>query len=290
MIKKVTHASLPNIKEKNLVFLSPHPDDIALTFGGLVLANKGFKKHLIHYSVFFGTSNWTDNELNIKTDHRIEYVTVTRFAENRLALNRMFGGWQNYHFTFQPFWDSLLRDYAGPPTAGGGPGGDFSTFRPIEKKTFQDIVALVKPIVAQKDTAIFILLAIGSHIDHFILREAVITAAYELGDQAHAQIYLGEDQPYTGSLANTKVTVATIKQLTKRLGLQPLTYPIKIQEKVDLFQEIYFSQYSPDYIVGLKNRAKQLNGGERIYLWPKENYKKTPSDPSCKQSYCKLAT
>jgi hypothetical protein len=290
MAGKAKHSSLPKINEKNLVFLSPHADDIALTFGGLILAAKGFQKQRINYQVFFGTSNWTENELNVKTEHRVETVTVTRFAEDRLACNKMFGGWQRYHFTFQPFWDSLLRDYTGPQTAGGGPGGNFSTFRAIEKQYYQEIVELVKPVIAQKDTAVFMLLAIGSHIDHFILREAVITAAYELGDKAQAQIYFGEDEPYTGSPQNARVTVATLKKMSTRLGLIPITYKIDLDAKISLFENVYYSQYSPDYIAGLRNRTKQLKGCERIYLWPKENYQKTPSDPSCKQGYCKLAT
>ena len=164
----------PNITEKNLVFLSPHPDDITLTFGGLIIAQKGLKKHHKDYHVFFGTSNWTENDLNSMTNHRVETVTVTRFTENIFALNALFGGWDQYHFNFHGFYDAVLRRYQGPATAGGGPWGNFSTFRKIEKDNFQAIVEIVKLILVKKDTAVFALMANGAHIDHFILDSETI--------------------------------------------------------------------------------------------------------------------
>ena len=260
------------IKEKKLFFLSPHPDDITLTFGGLIIANKGFKNYAKEYHVFFGTSNWTENDIDIQTNHRVETVTLTRFSENRFALNALFGGWNQYHFNFYGFYDAVLRQYNGPVTAGGGPWGNFSTFRKVEKENFEEIVHIVKRILQIKDSAVFVLMANGSHIDHFILCHAVIKAAAELGSKAVAQIYFGEDQPYTGDPAHRVAVGKEIKKFSQHLGLIPLTYSIDIEAKMNIFSNYYISQFSPSYMVGLKARAKALNGGERIYLWPKENY------------------
>ena len=68
--------------------------------------------------------------------------------------------------------------------------------------------------------------------------------------------------------------VTDIKTLSDRLGLTPLTYNIDIDAKVDVFNNYYLSQYSPNYVVGLRNSSKILGGGERIYLWSKANYHK----------------
>ncbi len=46
--------SLPDIPQKNLYFLSPHSDDIPLTFGGLIDSEKGFPGYAHHYTIFFG--------------------------------------------------------------------------------------------------------------------------------------------------------------------------------------------------------------------------------------------
>lgn len=281
---------LPVISQTNLYFLSPHADDISLTFGGLIQSEDGFKNKNIRYTTYFGTSNWTANELNLSTDKRVNTITHMRFKEDRDALTELFGGWKNYLYTFHGYHDAPLRDYVGSLTAAGGPGGNFSTFREAEKKLFIEFYNNVKPILAQPDCAAFVLMANGFHIDHFILREAVIKAAHDLKDQAQCQIYFGEDQPYTG--ANPDAVNAQILEFVDRLGLVPITYPIDVDKKIALFTNNYFSQYEPVYPSAIEARTKLLGdgvrGGERIYLWPIVNYKNSATDPTCTQDFCQL--
>ena len=136
------------------------------------------------------------------SDKRINEITLTRIQEDRQNLTNMFKGWKNFQYNFYGYREAPLRNYVGPKTAGGGAGGDFTTFRKPEKELFNKLTDRAKIFLVKDDCAVFILSAIGhpQHIDHFILREAVVRAAFELGPKAKCTIYFGEDEPYTGGI------------------------------------------------------------------------------------------
>jgi hypothetical protein len=272
------------IKEKNIYFLSPHFDDVPLTFGGLIL-NGIFKEKNNNVIVFFGISSYTANgPINDDSDKHVVYVTNTRSSEDRAALTQLFNGWKNYKYSIYGERENTVRYFKGPKNAGGGPSGNFESFRPIEIDTFNNIYEEVIPILEKKDCAVFILSGIQSHIDHFILREAVIKAAHDLGDKAICQIYFGEDQPYAGD--NQEITKRDIQYLSTRLHLEPITYPINSDNKIRVFINNYYSQYEDSYVTGLVNRAKELHGGERIYKWQRKYYKTASKDISCTKEFC----
>lgn len=275
-----TNISFP----KNLIFVSPHPDDIALTFAGLIRNNHDFTGHNNVEVLIFNQSQWMEadshQDLSIT---RIRKVSKIRLNEEIPALDDLFNS--NIRLETYGFADAPIRHYEGPKTAGGGPGGDFSTFRSEEENIYQQLIPVFEVKLRTPDCAMFVLLANGHHIDHFLVREAVITAARHLGNQAKCQIYFGEDQPYTGTYP--EASVAQMTSLQKRLGLQKISYTINEADKINLFKKYYISQYSNDYVVGIKKWAQFDNNKEDIYLWPRANYAKAPAEESCSKSFCK---
>ena len=269
-----------NFKTKNIVFLSPHPDDVPLTFGGLLLVSEGFKDKNVTVSTFFNRSQYTDNcELWNLSLKRINTVTETRFKEDLESLSNIFNDGTNARFEYYGFNDSIIRHYQGKKTAGGGPWGDFSTFKEPERQAFDQIKGIIKSKLIIPDITIFLLMANGQHIDHFIVREALIAAVKELGpEKLKATIYFGEDQQYTG--ANPNESKSDIEYLTNRLHLEPIAYPINIDEKLKLFTDYYYSQYCDSYIKDTTARYDLLGGKEQIYLWPSKYYNNISKDRS----------
>lgn len=272
------------IAERTNYFLSPHLDDTVLTFGGLILKGT-FHEKSNNVIVFFGMSNYTTNGPNEDvSDARVEYVTSTRMREDRSALTQIFGGWANYNYTLYVAKEATLRFFKGPKNAGGGSSGDFSSFRQAEIDAYEDAQKKVSAILLEKNCAVFVLSAVGSHIDHFIVREAVISAAYKLGDKVQCQIYFGEDQPYMGF--HPESADKDMRALVSRLNLEAMSYSIPVEKKIEAFKAHYFSQYDDGYIKGLRARSALLQGGEQIYKWSRKLYKVAGKDGSCKKEFC----
>ena len=279
----LTYGEVKVSNQKNY-FLSPHLDDVVLTFGGLILTGE-FQEKKNEVIVYFGLSNYTANgPHDDSSDARVEYVSSTRMREDHSALTQIFGGWANYTYTLHASREATLRFFTGPKNAGGGASGDFSSFRQIEIDAFEDLQDKIRPILKQKDCSVFVLASVGSHIDHFLVREAVIKTASNLGDKAQCQIYFGEDQPYTGS--NPEAADQDLQSLVKRLNLEAMQYSIPVEKKVSAFKSNYFSQYEDSYIKGLEGRAHALKNGEQIYKWPRNHYAKAPKHSSCKTKFC----
>ena len=310
---------------KKMIFLGPHPDDIVLTFGGFLETYKEAMPQYIDYMVAYNISNYTADGCEIDTnpnidctglnadlsDDRINLVTGLRMREDLNYFNcslfisaadkatydfshpincqKYSKKIVNIHILGEP--DALIRGYSGTKTAGGGPEGNFSDFRDQEIASFENIYNAVYPLLQTPNCSLFTLSAIGSHIDHFIVREAIIKAAYDLGDRAQCQIYFGEDQPYMGS--NEKDSERDIQAFKARLQLKDITYPINAEDKLNSFLNNYPSQNEGEiYPQAILDRAKKLNdrdsdqGGERFYKWERKHYEKSKTDPSCKQDFC----
>lgn len=270
---------------QNLIFVSPHPDDILLTFAGLIDNNDGFTKHNISHSVIFTLSQWTENA-NPKdlSDNRITKVSMQRYVEENAAVNEMF----RYKARIETYGypDAPIRHYEGPKTLGGAPAGNFSTFRAQEISIYEQLVPVFENKLQTPSCAMFVLMANGSHIDHFIVREAVITAVRRLGSKASCKIYFGEDQPYTG--IDPKGSMKQMTAIQQRLNLQKIPYNIDHGKKIAAFAKHYISQYSDDYGVGI-NKWAEINGGkEDLYYWdPKYYNNKNTIEPSCTKEFCK---
>lgn len=276
-----------DVNQEKLYFLSPHPDDILLTFGGLI--NKLSKEGTLDQKnnvteVFFSLSNYTTNHLNELTNKRVFDVSTMRNSEDFGAHIKMFGQWDNFRYKTAGFYDAPLRKYEGSVTAGGGPAGTFADFRQDEVAVYERIAADVTPVLQQENCAAFVLLANGSHIDHFIVREAVMKAAHDLGNEAKCQIYFGEDQPYTG--ANPENAMDEVNSIQARLpanALTSMTFWIDKQHKIEMFKEYYLSQYDTGYIPPLESTDY-----ETIYKWDKSTYSALQPHAKCQAAFCNL--
>ncbi len=250
---------------KNLLFVSPHCDDTLLTFFGLIENHGGFTDHNIQSLLIFSRSQWITKDPN-NTDlslERINRVSTQRSLEETEAINSLFKNRARMESYGYP--DAPIRLYKGPATAGGGPWGDFSTFGTQETEIYHKLISLFKNKLQIPESALFVLMSNGSHIDHFIVREAVITAANSLGNKARCKIYFGADQPYTG--ANPEQAVEQILYLQQRLKLQKISYKINYHNKIDAFATYYKSQCSDEYKTSLESWAQFNNDYEDIYLW-----------------------
>lgn len=278
-----------DIPHKHLHFFSPHPDDILLTFGGLIHKLSGQSTLPYRNSVtevFFGLSNYTTNHLDVLTNKRISDVSTQRFTEDFLSHISMFGSWKHFRYQSNGYYDAPLRLYQGSTTAGGGPAGTFLNFRAAEQAAYEDIVEQVKPTLKKENCAAFVLLANGSHIDHFIVREAVMKAAAELGNKAKCEIYFGEDQPYTGANpSNANDEIDSMKARLPAGAITKFSYWIDKKKKIDTFQEYYLSQYDAAYLPPLDS-----SDFENVYRWDPSTYSALQSHQNCSGSYCKIVT
>ncbi len=80
----------PSITETHLFFVSVHPDDAPLTFGGMIQNNQGFanqNKFITIYEPFSQTSYTAAGGARIFTNERISYVTALRYNEDANAYN-----------------------------------------------------------------------------------------------------------------------------------------------------------------------------------------------------------
>lgn len=289
-------ADIYNLEGKeNLIIISPHQDDALLTFGGYLqfLKNAG-KLDCVRteINVMIGLSNYSTNWHNVISEHRIMHISQNRYSEDLTGLSELLGGWDKFRYKIQGLWDAPLRGYEGGVTAGGGSSGTFKDFRLEEIAEFNHAVEIIKPMLINDKSFVLVPIANGNHIDHFIMKEAVIKAAYALGDKAQATIIFGQDQPYTG--ANPSDKNNEINALIKRLPPNSITknYVSLAKDsngetsKLRIYKKDYFTQYDEGYLTPLENNIEEI-----LYIWKPETYKFVQSHADCRddQIFCQLA-
>ncbi|CAA0110900.1 Uncharacterised protein [BD1-7 clade bacterium] len=286
-------------------FFSPHPDDVPLTFGGLML--KGNHPPDTNYTVFYNISAYTyspdeteDNlgdqsivntlghmrgDIDEDLEALINRVTGLRLREDIGALNTVFNGKQNYVHSVYGELDAPLSDTDTST-------GDFTFYNAYDTGSFKRIYDKATHVLANtraRNCRVFLPMALPSitrfaHINHFTLREAVIKAAHDLGNRAKCTIYFGEDQPYIGSnLEDGLEAIATFKE---RLKLRAIDNRIDVDAKWDLISNHYQSQVDPTFEPAVRLRADMLGGKERLYQWRPRDYASATPHPSCHQRFC----
>lgn len=285
-------AQIPPIEtDAQLVVISPHQDDALLTFAGF-LSRAKHENRRIEINVMFGLSNYSTNWNDVLTQSQVSGISKRRFAEDFDGLSELLDGWKGFHYKIQGLWDAPLRLYSGETTAGGGSAGTFADFRPEEIEAFEFAVESIKPILQRDNTEVLVPIANGSHIDHFIAREAVITAAYQLGDRVKASIFFGQDQPYTGANPeNENVEIDALKARLPEGSISEIydSIPTVITDdgstetvKLYLYKKYYLTQYDEGYIEPLTS-----NTMETSYRWD-SGYEKVTTHPDCNGDYCLL--
>lgn len=259
------------IPEPRLVFISPHYDDVGLTWGGYLqsLVQSGLiKSKKIRIIHLFSRSNYQardDRGNKDFSEKRIQFATGVRLIEELNYLDDVLG-----HGTYQYELKGELECVARGKAWHDGekfefPHGDRSTFDEADWKIFKRFKEWLPSLLSEANTAVLLQLGVKEHVDHILFREALVETCNELGEKAVASIYFGEDQPYTG-LASEK-DWEQANRFIKQLNLEARDYAIDAELKADKVMKYYPSQVEESYREGVLNRANKLNSMERIYLW-----------------------
>jgi hypothetical protein len=249
------------IPETNIMVFAPHYDDFLLGIGGYVAelhakdlrSTKFFQVLLIfsrsNYQVGSGSANY-DNSLA-----RIKLATGNRLIEDLDCLDELLGA-RSYRYELSAENEALLRSKKLAATGMEFPYGTYDLFNAEDHQIFNRLKEQVRQSAMQADTALVFPLAIKSHIDHFITREAGITVAHELGKAARAHFYFQEDKPYAG-LQNDADRSAQTEFITKH-ALERHVYITHPELVVRLAFKHYPSQVDDSYRLGVIQRSEEL--------------------------------
>ncbi|REE87360.1 hypothetical protein A8990_1095 [Paenibacillus taihuensis] len=249
------------IPERNIVVISPHYDDFLFFLGGYVkeLAEQG----LLHTKRFrivnvFSRSNYLAHtgcgNFDASLD-RVKLATGRRLLEDLSCIDELLGP-HNYGYELLGENECFTRGKQLADSEMEFPHGMYPDFTEQDHEIFARMVARTKAWATLPDTALVFPLAFKEHIDHFIVREAAVQVAGELGGEASAAIYFQEDKPYGG--------IATEEEMARTeawIGSHPLekrVYRHHPETVVQLAFKHYVSQVDDVYRVGVLNRANAL--------------------------------
>jgi hypothetical protein len=264
------------ITEKNVIILSPHYDDVLLTFGGYLdnlVRSDLLKTKILHIVHMFSRSNYQARDdagnMDFSLD-RIKYATGIRLLEDLDCLDELLG-FGNYTYQLKAERECVLRHTSWKPgEAFEFPQGTKEDFRDEEWQIYDRVRRYARELLAAADTALLIPLCIKEHIDHVIVRDAVMEAYNEPGARRNAAVYIGEDQPYAGLADRKDWEKAT--SFLDTVQTEVIDYDIDVLRKSELLFRHYTSQVEESYRSGVLNRAEQLKSEnnsdsamERIY-------------------------
>jgi hypothetical protein len=272
MIKKISEV----IPEKNILILSPHYDDAPLIFGGYLDAlavNQLISDKNLRIINIFSRSNYQarDEEGNMDVSlKRTQYATGIRLIEDLNCLDELLGH-GNYTYEIKAERECMFRQKGWKPgEAFEFPQGNKDNFNEADWEIYAQIKKYASQWIITDDKAILLPLGVKEHVDHVILRDAVVDARSELANDGNATIYFGEDQPYTGLADNEDWEKA--ETFLNRLSIEQIDYGINEERKANLVLEYYPTQVEESYREGILNRSAQLKhkygtntGVERIY-------------------------
>lgn len=189
--------------DKNILVLEAHADDAVLSVGGVLykLANEG----------------WRINSYCLFSDYGIDQSEI-RKLENQFVFQDIFHG----RVEFGGFQDSSQRSDLEM---------NISYLGMLRKK----ITGMIEQI---KPDMILVPMAIGAHIDHVFVRNAVISIVNKI----NSQVYFYEDYPYADN--ERFFYIDAVMQLKKFLPIVSTYWDISdsMQDKCEMAM-IYLSQH-----------------------------------------------
>lgn len=255
------------ISGRELVFLSPHFDDVPLMWYGLLAQVRASSPgHAIRVVNVFSSSIYQarDDVGNRQvTTRRMQHATGIRLIEDLDCLDGMLGR-GDYRYELLAEEECLTRRKelkAGE--AFEFPSGTPADFDGHDRRILDRLTKYCLSLFTTR-AVVFLPAAVKEHIDHVILREAALAARVGLGPAMEATLVIGEDQPYTG-LA-TEDEMHGLAETLAGLPHAVLDVPVDAQAKCAAIFRHYVSQVEESYRTGIVARATQLHGHERIYL------------------------
>jgi hypothetical protein len=249
------------IPETNLIVFTPHFDDFPLSLGGYVLELKArglLASKQFHILLLFARSNYLARDGLANFDSslaRLQQATGIRLLEDLECLDELLGE-HSYRYELFGEQECFVRGKAMADSPIEFPHGMYADFTPEDRQIFKRMQERVRRWAGQPDTALLFPAAIKEHIDHFIVREAGLTIARQLGRSARASFYFIEDKPYAG--IQTPAEVDRLEQFVGENHLETRLYPTHPQAVVDLVFKHYPSQVEEVYRQGVLQRARQL--------------------------------
>lgn len=255
------------IGDRELVFLSPHFDDVPLIWYGLLTRLRSVHPgqairvvNVFSRSVYQARDEVGNREV---TTRRMQYATGIRLIEDLDCLDEVIGrGAYRYELLAED--ECITRRKALKPGENFEfPAGAPADFDDGDHRILARLTTWCRVLFATR-AVVFLPAAVKEHIDHVILREAALAARRDLGPAMLASLVLGEDQPYMG-LANA----AEVRGLHATLAALPhavVDVPVDAQGKCAVIFRHYVSQVEESYRIGVLARIAQLKGHERIYL------------------------
>jgi LmbE family N-acetylglucosaminyl deacetylase len=253
------------IADRELVFLSPHFDDVPLIWYGLLAQVRSARPAIRIVNVFSRSVYQARDEVGNRevTTRRLQYATGVRLIEDLDCLDELIGrGGYRYELLAE---DECItrRKPLKPGEAFEFPAGSPADFDAEDVRILARLTTFCRGLLATR-AVVLLPAAVKEHIDHVILREAALAARRSLGAAMNARLVLGEDQPYMGL-----ATAAEVRGLEATLAELPhavVDVPVDAQAKCAAIFRHYVSQVEESYRTGVVTRAAQLHGHERLYL------------------------
>ncbi len=267
------HKSILNKKAK--VVLSPHYDDFPLTIGGL--AKKWSERNIpvVDYVMFSrskhtlgsGGNRYISSESAVsrmrlneerKTARHLGNVQIklAGLPEAPLRGHRFLSS-ERYKITTK--LKHMIKQFLMPID------------KDKERKAKLKVEDIVKKLLTQP-VQLFVLLAIKHHVDHALVRNAVIRQIQANRKKIKAEVYFCEDLPYAAKAA--RKDWKDIRDFIKAHALKPITYPIDVDFKLKLLK-FYTSQMDSSFYSAVQKRAREIQQQERskapqekIYFMP----------------------
>lgn len=265
------------IHQSNIVVFSPHFDDFLFMLGGYASELKK-SRHLsskkFHINIIFSKSNYLAGSGTGNFDKsldRVKLATGKRLLEDQECIDEILGKF-NYRYEIAGENECFTRGKKLADSEMEFPHGMYEDFDEMDKQIFKRMKERIRLWSGCKDTALIFPIAFKEHIDHFLVREAAIEVAKEIGSKANAAFYFQEDKPYSGIA--TGIESERIDNFIQEHKLECRTYRYDPECMIDLAFKHYVSQVEEIYKTGIRNRGLCLqesinaNGPcDRIYLY-----------------------
>jgi hypothetical protein len=283
LINKMTNSLYPIkdvIPERTIVIFSPHFDDVLFMLGGYINELKDEKlleTKKFHIVTIFSRSNYLagTGEGNFDTSlERVKLATGKRLLEDQDCNDELLGRF-NYTYELLGENECFTRGKNFADSEMEFPHGMFDDFNSDDIEIFRRMKQRIADWSIFEDIALVFPTAFKEHIDHFIVREAAIAVAKEIGEDRKAMYYFQEDKPY-GGIADA-AELRRIKNFIKENALEARTYACEPQKVIDLAFKHYVSQVEEVYRTGINERSRALKEEmrserycDRIYLLPED--------------------
>jgi len=249
------------IPEAHIVVFSPHFDDFILGIGGYLLELK--RSDFLYTKDFsvlinFSRSNYTAGSGVDNCDKsldRIKYATGKRVMEDMGCIDEILG-YLNYDYQLIGEKECLLRSKILADSEMEFPHGMYEDFNEEDIEIFERTKIRIRKMAVLENTALIFPIGYMEHIDHFIVREAAITVAKELGNKANATFYFMEEEPYSG--ISNEEEMSRIDDFIRENRLECKVYRHHPEELIRLVYKHYISQVEEIYKKGIRQRSNFL--------------------------------